>query len=534
MQASTYISSFYIAKLAQAVSSPFTSMEAYRSGVIDASGNITKPESSIDPFEYLVIKLKKIFEQLPYGTTKAQLSNYMSTLNLFTEQASPELEMFLEGVVSSLDINEDTAIAGGGGAPGSLGTPSASVVTGGIVGFDPVMAVGLKKKQPPKYFKDCEIFDVCPEEMASFKAAKQWKDVPDSETKTYLQRFQRRNKNAKIGVRGLNPVSGDQDLYWITYPSKNFLEDVDLSKLSILFEETDYSQQFRDQLSSLFKKVQETKSSNKKNKNASVAELNARIFNHINNFTKIKSNSDALRHYMEHEGVKGILGNPDSNSSDTHIITGFDEKNLPIIKTFDVKNLGSRGKRKNVYIRQHLSSEEISQVEQHSPNNAWVTERIQPKGLQTSDRLYKKGTGVTQRLAKAVADYLGQSKTAKDSLLKKLRERAQSKEYMIHENGRFYLANHSHFDIGNPEVSANFGTPTYRTEGKRKQGASYVDPHENLRLARGQASIRAGLKDTFRDENNRVKLDNSGLKDIESMLDDETKKHFSDFVKTYN
>jgi hypothetical protein len=223
MQASTYISSFYIAKLAQAVSSPFTSMEAYRSGVIDASGNITKPESSIDPFEYLVIKLKKIFEQLPYGTTKAQLSNYMSTLNLFTEQASPELEMFLEGVVSSLDINEDTAIAGGGGAPGSLGTPSASVVTGGIVGFDPVMAVGLKKKQPPKYFKDCEIFDVCPEEMASFKAAKQWKDVPDSETKTYLQRFQRRNKNAKIGVRGLNPVSGDQDLYWITYPSKNFL-----------------------------------------------------------------------------------------------------------------------------------------------------------------------------------------------------------------------------------------------------------------------------------------------------------------------
>lgn len=242
MKASTYISSFYIAKLAQAISSSYTSLEAYRAGSIDENGNIIKPESSIDPFEYLVIKLKKIFDQLPYGTTKAQLSNYMATLNLFTEEANPELQMFLEGVITSLEINEDT-VAGGGGA-GTLGTPaSPSVSTGGVAGFDPVMTVGLKRKKPTKYFNDCEIFDVCPEEWMSFKSAKQWKDIPDSETKTYLQRFQRRNKNAKMAVRSLNPISGNQDLYWITYPSKNFLEDVDLSKLSILFEDVKTTKQ---------------------------------------------------------------------------------------------------------------------------------------------------------------------------------------------------------------------------------------------------------------------------------------------------
>lgn len=233
MKASTYISSFYIAKLAQAISSSYTSLEAYRAGSIDENGNIIKPESSIDPFEYLVIKLKKIFDQLPYGTTKAQLSNYMATLNLFTEEANPELQMFLEGVITSLEINEDT-VAGGGGA-GTLGTPaSPSVSTGGVAGFDPVMAVGLKRKKPTKYFNDCEIFDVCPEEWMSFKSAKQWKDIPDSETKTYLQRFQRRNKNAKMAVRSLNPISGNQDLYWITYPSKNFLGEGNSDPIEIM------------------------------------------------------------------------------------------------------------------------------------------------------------------------------------------------------------------------------------------------------------------------------------------------------------
>jgi hypothetical protein len=34
-------------------------LDAFRAGTIDAAGNIIKPESSIDPFEYFVIKLKE-------------------------------------------------------------------------------------------------------------------------------------------------------------------------------------------------------------------------------------------------------------------------------------------------------------------------------------------------------------------------------------------------------------------------------------------------------------------------------------------
>jgi len=259
MRPSTYVPSFYFYKLAQAISSPYTSLDAYSAGSIDANGNIVKPESSIDAFEYLVIKLKKIFDQLPYGTTKAQLSNYMATLQMFSEEVETQgvdkvtFELFLDGVITNIsegkfgyyDLCEDMSTGGGAGpGPGGLGVPASPEVSqGGVAGFDPIMALGLKRKKAPKYFNNCEVFEVCPEEYISFKSAKQWKDVPDSETKNYLQRFQRRNKNAKIGIKSINPISGDQDLYWINYPSKNFMEEVDLSKLSILFEDVKTTKQ---------------------------------------------------------------------------------------------------------------------------------------------------------------------------------------------------------------------------------------------------------------------------------------------------
>ena len=94
MRPSSYVSSFYFYKLAQALSGPYTALEAYSAETIDANGNIIKPESSIDSFEYLVIKLKKIFEELPYGTTKAKLSNYMATLNMFGEECQLPFDQY--------------------------------------------------------------------------------------------------------------------------------------------------------------------------------------------------------------------------------------------------------------------------------------------------------------------------------------------------------------------------------------------------------------------------------------------------------
>ena len=64
MAGPSYIPSFYFYKFAEGISAPYTSFQAFKAGAIDQNGNLLKPESSIDPLEYLIIKLKKIFEEL--------------------------------------------------------------------------------------------------------------------------------------------------------------------------------------------------------------------------------------------------------------------------------------------------------------------------------------------------------------------------------------------------------------------------------------------------------------------------------------
>jgi hypothetical protein len=240
MQASSYVPSFYFYKLAQAISAPYTSLQAYSAGSIDENGNIVKPESSIDPFEYLVIKLKQIFDQLPYGVTKAKLSNYMATLQMFSENveqfniSKEHFNYFVEGIiaqnsngsVSYLELLEDMSVGAAGGAAGSLGTPIAnSGPSVGVAGYDPKLMAAIQRRKTPKFLDDCEIFDLCPEDYASFKMAKAWKGIPDSPTKNYIQRFMRRNKGKKVAVRTVMPETGDHDLYWITYPAQNFMEE---------------------------------------------------------------------------------------------------------------------------------------------------------------------------------------------------------------------------------------------------------------------------------------------------------------------
>jgi hypothetical protein len=246
LSGSSYIPPFYFYQFADAISAPYTALKAYQSGIIDSNGNILKPESSLDPFEYLVIKLKQIFAQLPYGTTKAKLNGYLSTLQLFAEEAeeynfnSEYMHALIEGYISQitdgevsyLELCED--MGSGGGAAGSLGTPMAGSGSNvGVAGFDPPMTDKILKR---KYLENCEIFDVCPDEYVAFKNAKAWKHIPEGPTKNYLQRFQRRNKDAKIGIRTTLPESGEQDLYWITYPAKNFMEEYGLEGLVGLLE----------------------------------------------------------------------------------------------------------------------------------------------------------------------------------------------------------------------------------------------------------------------------------------------------------
>jgi hypothetical protein len=237
MNTPQYIPSFYFYKFAQEISEPFTSLQAYQAGAIDEHGNILKAESSIDPLEYLVIKLKKIFSELPSGMTKAKLNNYLSTLQLFGEEVQQigitegeymglvegHIALYVNQNLSYIELCEDMA----GGGMSTAGT-SPGYNNGSVSGFDPELVSGIQRRKPLlKGLDNCEMYDVCPEEMGHFKAAKAWKHVPDSETKTYLQRAQARNAK-QIAVRSVNADTGEQDVHWITYPTKSFKEQYKL------------------------------------------------------------------------------------------------------------------------------------------------------------------------------------------------------------------------------------------------------------------------------------------------------------------
>ena len=261
MNTPQYIPSFYFYKFAQGISAPYTELAAYSAGAIDSSGNVLKAESSIDSFEYLIIKLKKIFEQLPAGLTKAQLTNYLSTLQLFSEAvqaydiSDAQFAGLVEGYIalnknpntSYIALCEDMGVGGGGGGAGTIGTPVVSNNQGGVGGFDPVMAP-MQRRKPPVGLDNCEMFDVCPEEMRQFKGAKAWKHLPASETKTYLQRYQARNPKGKIALRSIDADTGAQDIHWIDYSTKSFAEEYHLGFLDILNESLvkDYTDSVKD------------------------------------------------------------------------------------------------------------------------------------------------------------------------------------------------------------------------------------------------------------------------------------------------
>jgi|694.fasta_scaffold25901_7 hypothetical protein len=245
----SYIPSFYFYRFADAVSGPYTALNAYSSGIIDRNGNIKGNESSIDPFEYFVIKLKRIFDQLPPGTTKYKLQNLMGTLQVFNEEFDlPEISkeqlnslieshimINAEDGVSYLNLLEDMSTGSAGGGAGTIGTPAEApgANKGNVSGYDPVMMPMMSRSGPVNMFPSIEMFNVPKSEFDAFKAAKAWKQLQDSKTKRYLQRFQRRNKNGKMAVR--DEESGE--IFFIPYNEKSLVEELNLKGLDILNEQ---------------------------------------------------------------------------------------------------------------------------------------------------------------------------------------------------------------------------------------------------------------------------------------------------------
>lgn len=245
---SNLVPAFLMTNFAKDISSSYTDLQAYRSGAIDANGNLLKPESSIDPYEYFVIKIKRIFDELPPGITKARLSSYLPALMAFSEEveshgiSKEQFNFFVEGYValqSDCDVSYLALLEDMGSA--NLGGPASSPTqnTGGVSGIDLPMRGGVQKRKSVLGFEDsCHVFDVCPDDYKTISSAKSWRDVPENETRKYLQRYQRRNSKGNFGIR--NTENGD--LHWVAFGPKSIIEQFNLDNLKILNEKQDLTE----------------------------------------------------------------------------------------------------------------------------------------------------------------------------------------------------------------------------------------------------------------------------------------------------
>ena len=93
------VRSFTVYKFLTLLSTPFTSLDAFKQGFIDSRGNFKEDANTllrqrkIDPLDMLIIKLKKFLSMVPDPNVKAKLNNQLSILDLFlSEMYNYEIE----------------------------------------------------------------------------------------------------------------------------------------------------------------------------------------------------------------------------------------------------------------------------------------------------------------------------------------------------------------------------------------------------------------------------------------------------------
>jgi len=90
------ISAFTVFKFIKIISDPFTKMEAYKLGIIDAKGNFlkkveelktSKEMNAASPFNRLMINLKKIIQKVPDPRLKSMLRTLPTAMILLKDEA---------------------------------------------------------------------------------------------------------------------------------------------------------------------------------------------------------------------------------------------------------------------------------------------------------------------------------------------------------------------------------------------------------------------------------------------------------------
>ena len=91
MAQSSAVDMFVVYQFIRRLSTPFNKWEGFKSGVIDAKGNIkVKPKDrtpaqnrSFKVFDVMVLKLKRLLEKVPFG--RSRLASYAAALYLIKE-----------------------------------------------------------------------------------------------------------------------------------------------------------------------------------------------------------------------------------------------------------------------------------------------------------------------------------------------------------------------------------------------------------------------------------------------------------------
>lgn len=158
-----YVTSFAVYKLLSEIIKPFTSMEAYRAGLIDANGNLLKKEyelvgketNILSPFTRLVIGIKRLVQALPQNRLRADY-NYLATaaraMAFECKEVGGNSELFLEELEKSLDILFEEGEPSGGEGPGNVigggfSNPQVGEPNPALAGFSPPLA--FVRRLPP-------------------------------------------------------------------------------------------------------------------------------------------------------------------------------------------------------------------------------------------------------------------------------------------------------------------------------------------------------------------------------------------------
>jgi len=142
------VRSFTVYKFLTLLSSPFSTFDAFRKGIIDARGNYIKDmdeafrNGSLDPLEVIIIKLKKIIATSSDPGLKSSLSNNLATFDMFLN------EMYRYNILphESLYLLESHCLKKGFSVIDTL-IEDMSVGAGGIPGLSITDIVGPKKRR---------------------------------------------------------------------------------------------------------------------------------------------------------------------------------------------------------------------------------------------------------------------------------------------------------------------------------------------------------------------------------------------------